>query len=57
MKTKNAAINVTINVNVLNLACQPFRSNALLSELSRTVLLGISLNCLWFLHHFRHGLS
>ena len=41
---------------VLNLGPQPFRSNALLSELSSHVLLGISLNCLLVLHHFNVGL-
>ena len=49
VETKNPAIKCY-------LGSQPFRSNALLSELSRHVLLGISLNCLLFLHHFIVGL-
>ena len=32
-----------------------FMSTALLSELPRHVLFGISLNCLLFLHHFSLG--
>ena len=40
----------------LNLGPQPLMSNSLLSELVRHVLLGISLNCLLFLHHFNLGL-
>ena len=35
----------------LNMGPQPFMSNTVLSELSRHLLLGISLNCLLFLHH------
>ena len=40
---------------VLDLGPQPFRSNALFSELSRNVLLGVSLNFLLLLHHYNLG--
>ena len=43
--------------SVLNLGPQPFKSDALLSELPRHVLLGISLNCLLFPHYFILGLT
>ena len=36
---------------------QPFGSNALLSEPLGQVLLGISLNCLLFLHHFNKSMT
>ena len=38
--------------SALNSLPQPFGSNALLSEPLGQLLLGISLNCLLFLHHF-----
>ena len=53
--TKNCSNKMLLQL-ALNPGPQPSRSTALLSELWRHVLLGISSNCLWFLHHFNLGL-
>ena len=57
MASEKTSSNKMLSQWALNLGRQPFGSDALLSEPLRLVLLGISLNCLLFLHYFNLGLG
>ena len=54
-ENKKTVINCYPSEYCLNLVPQTFRSYTLLSDLSRHTPLGISKNCLLFLHHFNIG--